>query len=68
MIVDNRFYFLNETARVSLYAEAYYTLPHKGGFFPPQPANSATMGAGPTVTADDAYDVPWDLPVARPKQ
>ncbi|XP_035205643.1 Down syndrome cell adhesion molecule-like isoform X9 [Stegodyphus dumicola] len=54
-----------EAARVSLYAEAYYTLPHKPGFYPPQPATAA---AGPTVTQDDAYDVPWDLPVARPKQ
>ncbi|KAG8182726.1 hypothetical protein JTE90_026177 [Oedothorax gibbosus] len=45
-----------EAARVSLYAEAYYsTLPHhaKGGtaaFFPP------------AAPSDDAYDVPWDMP------
>ncbi|XP_054724902.1 cell adhesion molecule DSCAM-like [Uloborus diversus] len=56
-----------EAARVSLYAEAYYTLPHKGGFFPTQ-VPMAAGAAGPTVTQDDAYDVPWDLPVARPKQ
>ncbi|GIY02415.1 hypothetical protein CEXT_428171 [Caerostris extrusa] len=51
-----------EAARVSLYAEAYYTLPHKGAtyFPPPQQVIAATGSA-----QDDAYDVPWDLPVAR---
>ncbi|GFX61415.1 down syndrome cell adhesion molecule-like protein 1 homolog [Trichonephila clavipes] len=56
-----------EAARVSLYAEAYYTLPHKGTtYFPPPGQQVVAAGAGGPA-GDDAYDVPWDLPVARPK-
>ncbi|XP_071034308.1 cell adhesion molecule Dscam1 isoform X7 [Parasteatoda tepidariorum] len=60
-----------EAARVSLYAEAYYTLPHKTAYFPPQNAGGSgvTVAGGPVVPSDDAYDIPWDIPVAaRPKQ
>ncbi|KAF8765095.1 Titin like protein [Argiope bruennichi] len=53
-----------EAARVSLYAEAYYTLPHKGATYFAPPAQQIVAAGGPNQ--DDAYDVPWDLP-ARPK-